>query len=448
MYFIKIFLLTSKFQTPMKNKWIYLLLLLLLPCCKKENTNTYFTPEKASSYIKDIQDICYSDNGKLWGRNLYGPVMFVERSSRRITANMSDSQGILKLKDGVYIGIFPKELVLTDGPVVFGGTKFAMVALPPEEDRYRIQTRSLHALYHLYQESLGVKTEIFNIMSMDDKEGRLWLKLEWRALKKAITTLGDERQNAIRDALVFRCTNRELYKNSSNDAVRFETHEGLATFTHAKLLADSAIQVKTKILEYLDWFYQMPSYARSYGLIHGALYAALLEDKGYDFTSIKSDTVDLGRLVMEAYNIKLPVICRDVSGSLAFSYGIDEINREEEKRLSEIQASLRKQLSTFTEKTVVFLELESPYFDFEPENIHPLDTMGTLYSSMRVSDNWGKLTVDKGGCLVSNNYKHLRLSAKGLTTEKNHVSGEGWLLVLNDGWEIVEINENYFLKKI
>jgi hypothetical protein len=432
----------------MNNKWIYLLLLLLLPCCKKEKESTYFTAEKASSYIRDIQDICYKDNGKLWGKNLYGPIMFVDRTSRRITANMPDSQGILKLKEGIYSGIFPKELLLTDGPVTFGDTKFAMVALPPEEDNYRIKTRTLHALFHLYQESLGYKTEIFNIMSMDEKEGRLWLKLEWRALKKAINTDGEERQNAIRDALVFRCSNRELFKNSTYEAIRFETHEGLATFTHARLLADSSAQLKSKVLEYLDWFYQMPSYSRSYGLIHGALYATLLDDKGFDFTQIKSDTVDLGSLVMKTYDIKLPIICRDVAGSLAFSYGIDEITREEEKRFSEIQASLNKQLSTFTEKSVVFLELESPYFDFEPENIHPLDTLGTLYSSMRVSDNWGKLAVDNGGCLVSNNFKHLRLSAKGIKTEKNRISGEGWLLTLNDGWEIVEVNENYFLRKV
>jgi len=67
---------------------------------------------------------------------------------------------------------------------------------------------------------------------------------------------------------------------------------------------------------------------------------------------------------------------------------------------------------------------------------------------MRVSDNWGKLTVDKIGCLVSNNYKFLRITAKGLKIEKNHVSGEGWQIILNDGWEIKESDENYFLRKL
>jgi hypothetical protein len=192
----------------------------------------------------------------------------------------------------------------------------------------------------------------------------------------------------------------------------------------------------------------MQSYARWYGNIHGALYASLLFDAGYDLQTIKKDSIDLGKLVKETYNIELPAICRDVAGSLAFSYDLAEVTREEEERLMLIEERLHKLTSTFTEKTVVYLELVSPYFDFEPENIQPLDTMGTLYSSMRVSDSWGKLTVDNGGCLVSNNYKYLRITAKGFREEKHRVSGEGWNLILNEGWELVEVNQNYFLRKM
>jgi hypothetical protein len=73
--------------------------------------------------------------------------------------------------------------------------------------------------------------------------------------------------------------------------------------------------------------------------------------------------------------------------------------------------------------------------------------MGILYSSMRVSDNWGKLTIEKGGCLVSNNYKYLRITSKGLKADKNHISGEGWHLIIADGWEFVEMNQNYLVKR-
>ena len=104
----------------------------MLISCKGKNSESYFTTDKASRCLKDVEEICKRDNGKLWGKNLYGPIMFVERVTRRIVANQPDNEGILKSKDGVYTGIYPKELVLSNAPVKFGGTQFAMVPLPEE----------------------------------------------------------------------------------------------------------------------------------------------------------------------------------------------------------------------------------------------------------------------------------------------------------------------------
>jgi len=429
-------------------KWLLFPLFLMLLCCKGKKDETYFTTVKAAQYFKDIEEICNRDNGKLWGKNLYGPILFVERVTRRAIANGPDNDGLLKSKDGVYTGIYPKELILTNGPVKFGGTHFAMSPLPAEEDAYRIKTREIHSLFHRFQENEGVLPLTFNANNMDEKEARLWIKLEWKALKKALKTDGDERQLAIRDALIFRGSNRELYHKYADDENRFETYEGLATFTYTLLCTNSHEEYLSRLFENLDRVYSMQSYARSYGFIHGALYASLLYEKGYDIKKINTDTTDLGNAVKELYNIKLPVICRDVAGSLALNYDIDIINKEEEQRLTDIRESIHRQISIFTEKPVVFLELESPYFDFEPEDIHSLDTLGTLYNSMRVSDNWGKLTVEKGGCLVSNNLKFLRITAKAFKEDKNHISGEGWHLILNSDWELVPVEQNYFVRKL
>jgi hypothetical protein len=429
-------------------KWIIFPVLLMLISCKGKNSESYFTTDKASQCLKDIEEICKRDNGKLWGKNLYGPIMFVERVTRRIVANQPDNEGILKSKDGVYTGIYPKELVLSNAPVKFGGTQFAMVPLPEEEDEYRIKTRTIHSLFHLFQKNEGVIASTFNLTNMDEKEARLWIKLEWKALRKAINSQGEERQLAIRDALIFRGSNRELNRKYATDENRFETYEGLSTFTYTLLCTNSPEEFKSRLFENLDRIYSMQSYARSYGFIHGALYASLLYDKGYDFKNIKTDSIDLGDTVRELYKIELPDICRDVAGSLAVNYDIESVNKEEEKREAEIKESIHSQISIFTEKPVVFLELESPSFDFEPEDIHSLDTLGTIYNSMRVSDNWGKLTVDKGGCLVSNNLKFIRITAKAFKADKNHISGDGWHLILNSEWELVPVDQNYFVRKL
>jgi hypothetical protein len=435
-------------KSTIMKKWILFPLFIILLGCTGKTTVTYFTPDKASQYFKEIREICDRDSGRLWGENLYGPIMFVDRVTRRIVANQPDNEGLLKSKDRVFTGLYPKELIISNAPVQFGGRQFAMTPLPPEEDEYRIKSRAIHSLYHRFQENNGFIVSVFNVTNMDEKEARLWIKLEWKALRKAINTQGEERKLAIRDALIFRGSNRELYPKYAADENRFETFEGLATFTYTLLCTNSRDEFKVRLFENLDRIYSMQSYARSYGFIHGALYAALLYDKSYDFKNIRTDSFDFGNAVKEAYNITLPPVCRDVAGSLAVNYEIESINKEEEKRDADIRENIHRQISIFTEKPVVFLELESPYFDFEPEDVHSLDTLGTLYNSMRVSDNWGKLTVEKGGCLVSNNLKFLRITAKAFKADKNHISGEGWHLILNNDWELIPVDQNYFVRKL
>jgi hypothetical protein len=429
-------------------KWIIFAISLSLIGCKKPTPATYLTPEKAINYFNEIKEICDQDNGKLWGQNLYGPLMFVDRGSRMIVSNQPDKEGLLKEKGSVYTGIYPKELIINNAPVVFGGTDFAMAPLPSREDPFRIKTRGIHSLFHMFQKKKGFSSNGFITSNMDDREARLWIKLEWKALRKALTSTGEEKLLAIRDALIFRGANRELYHKYATDENRFETHEGLATFTYTLLCTESPEEFKSRLFEFLDRIYSMQSYSRSYGFIHGALYAALLYEKGFDFRTVKSDTADLGDKVRSLYDIKLPSVCRDVAGSLAVNYDINEIKLEEDKRLSDIKENINRQVSIFTEKPVVFVELESPYFDFEPEDIHSLDTLGTLYHALRVSDNWGKLTVERGGCLVANNYRYLRITAKGFKADKNHITGDGWHLILNNDWELVPVDQNYFIRKL
>jgi hypothetical protein len=429
-------------------KWFYIPIFLFLLSCNVEKKTTYLTPEKALKYFKDIENICNLDSGKLWGKNLYGPIMFVDRENRIIRTNQPDSEGLLSAEDGIYSGIYPKELMISNTPVIYGGTLYAMTPLPDEEDDFRIKTQVLHSLFHRFQKEAGISSFGYNTNNMDDKEARLWIKLEWKALRKAISSEGEERQLCVRDALIFKGANRELYRKYASDENRFENYEGLATFTYTLLCTNSCDEYKARLFENLDRIYSMQSYSRVYGFIHGALYATLLNDRGFNFHKIQTEDFDLGEAVRETYNIELPAICRDVAGSLAFNYDIDAINREEEQRLADIAESVHKQISTFTEKPVIFLELESPYFDFEPEDVHTLDTLGTLYNSIRVSDNWGKLTVDRGGCLVSNNFKYLRITSKGFKEEKNRISGEGWHLILNSDWVLVPVDQNYFIRKL
>lgn len=415
-------------------KAVFITALMILASCGSEERNGWFNAARAKEYFAAVEDICNKDNGMLWGENLYGPVMYVDSRSRTLYGNVPDREGLLKEKEGIYTGILPRERIIANNVIEFGGMKFAMVPIPDQEDRYRMVTRSVHSLFHCFQDRNNLKPSTFSTRHLNQKNARLYLKLEWKALTNAISSSGEARNQAIRDALVFRGARRELFPDAIADENKFENYEGLTTFTYIKLCTAGQDEIRTRILEYLDRIYQNNSYVWGYGFVHGALYATLLNDKGFDFRQIKTSDFDLGLATREAYGVTLPEVCRDVAGSLAFNYDIQSIRNEESEREALINENTRRIVTTFSERPVVTINMESPNFSFEPEDINYLDTLGTLYEKLRVSDNWGRLAVDNGGALLTNDLRTLRVSAREFLAERNHISGDGWHLILNDGW--------------
>ena len=416
-------------------KLLLIAAVIVISSCNREKGLAWFSAEKAGDYFRLTEEICNKDNGQLWGENLYGPVMYVDNRNRAIYANVADKENNLKAKDGIFTGVLPRERIINASVIDFGGTKYAMVPLPEEEDSYRIASRTIRSLFHAFQDRNGLSPSAFSTRHLNDRNARLYLKLEWKALTYALGYSGEARNQAVRDALVFRGARRELFPEAVTDENKFETYEGLTTFTYMRLSTAGPDEMKQRILEYLDRSYQNRSYAWGYGFVHGALYATLLDQKGFDFKQIKEPDYDLGKATLEAYNITLPAVCRDVAGSLAMSYDIQAIRAEESERLKMINEHTRRIVTTFLERPVVVINMESPNFSFEPEDIIFLDTLGTLYRKLRVSDNWGRLAVDDGGALITNDLRSLRISARNLTEERSHISGEGWNLILNDGWQ-------------
>ncbi|MGM0666498.1 MAG: hypothetical protein ACQETA_04190 [Bacteroidota bacterium] len=421
--------------------------LLMFNQCKEEEGIKYFTAEKADYYFSEVEKLCNRDDGKLWGENLYGPILFIDTRTRKLYSNVQDSEGLLKPKENIFTGSYPREEVINYSKM-FGGTLYAMAPLPQEEDYYRITSRAIHGLFHCYQIRKGIDTPDYNTSHMSDRIARLWLKMEWKALERAIRTNGEVRKQAVRDALVFRSARRELFPKYAGEENKFENYEGLTSFTYMMLGTDSRDEYLRTLMDYYRQIYNFRSYTFSYGFVHGNLYAHLLNETGFDFSTIDSKDFDLGEALKDRYEITLPEISRDIAGSLAFSYDIDLVKQEEKKRDEQLREGLRRRTAQFTEKPVVLIELVSPNFSFEAEDTDPVDTLGTIYQTIRVTDNWGKLAVDEGGCLVSTNLRFLRVPAKNVEQEKQHINGDGWHIVLNNNWEMVKHDENYFIREL
>jgi len=432
----------------MKGRTVLLFIIsLILTQCNKQEGVEYFTPEKANYYFSEVEKLCNIDSGALWGENLYGPILFIDIETRKLYSNVQDEQGLLKPKENIFTGTFPREEVFNFSRE-FGGTMYAMAPLPKKEDYYRITSRCIHGLFHCFQKRKGIDTPDYNTSHMSERTARLWLKMEWKALERAIRTTGETRKQAVRDAMVFRSARRELYPKYAKEENKFENYEGLASFTYMKFISGSRDEYLEKLMEYYHMIYGYNSYVSTFGFVHGNLYAHLLNETGFEFATIESRDFDLGEALRDIYDITLPAISRDIAGSLSFSYDVDLVKHEERERDEKLREGVRRRTSQFTEKPVVLLELVSPNFSFEAEDTYPVDTLGIIYQTIRVSDNWGKLAVEEGGCLVSPNLKFLRVPARNVEKEKRHITGDGWHIVLNNNWEMVKLEDNYLIREL
>jgi hypothetical protein len=80
------------------------------------------------------------------------------------------------------------------------------------------------------------------------------------------------------------------------------------------------------------------------------------------------------------------------------------------------------------------IPLQQMQFTYNPSNLCPLDSLGTVYPTMRLTDLWGTLDVEKGA-LMARNMMNVILAAPSDTSIRP-VVGDGWVLQLKPGWTI------------
>ncbi len=85
--------------------------------------------------------------------------------------------------------------------------------------------------------------------------------------------------------------------------------------------------------------------------------------------------------------------------------------------------------------------LAVPYKNKHP----PFENIGTVYPNLRVTDNFGILTVENGA-LLSSDWSNVIVTAPTEISE-NMVKGNGWTLELTKGWKVEKTEDKYELKK-
>jgi hypothetical protein len=407
---------------------------------------------RARGYFEEIRRLDEADGGRLWGRPIGGPVLFVEPRTRAVVASEADGEGRLARAGGVYIGTLPPTVGVANTAVEWAGRRWTMVLWPlPESPRARARLVA-HELFHRIQPELGLSVGDPASSHLDTREGRVWLRLEWRALAAALRLEGEARRRAVEDALVFRARRRSLFAGAAEAERRLELAEGLAEYTGVALSGATAREREEWVAAELAAAEARESLARSFAYASGPAYGLLLDASGMEWRRGVSADSDLGELLARAYGVAVsgaegagPEASRAAAEIAATAaargarYGGAEVEAEERARAERRAEEVARLKARFVEGAVLRLPPEGDWrFTFDPRDAVTLDGYGTVYGRARIVAAWGVLEVERGGVLFTKEGE--RITGFVVPVSDGAASGasvgEGWRLELAPGWAV------------
>jgi hypothetical protein len=379
-------------------------------------------PQLAQRYFEEATKLCERDAGRLWGVSLCGPmVIFDQATGTRATSQPEPD------------GPPPRFPGIADGPVSWGGLRwfsFPLYMLAGNADAR--QQNMLHGLFHRIQPELGFwqgNSDGFN-EHLDTLEGRVWMQLEWRALRRAVESSGSDRAEAIADALAFRRERRRLFPDAADNERRDEIREGLASYTGIAAWANSPADARRAAASALAGGELQPSLVGNFEAASGPGYGVLLDDLLPGWRRQLRSASDLGNLLASATN-KAPTT--DVAVA-AVRYDGAALRTAEEARDRAQQVRVAELRRRF---------IDGPVLTMPAAGSGTSDTTGSVgipgagtvfFRNFTLSARWGRLNANDG-VLRSADGTTLSVPVTG-PLEGTTLQGDGWSATLNSGWVV------------
>lgn len=401
----------------------------------------------ASQYFAESQALCNRDNGRLWGVSLCAPILLVDPQTRRLVANQPDKEGFLLKDKNVFVGKLPAQMNIANTATEWAGVKWTMIIFPLPEDQHRRLGLMAHEMWHRVQNELGFPGSSAANNHLDTRDGRVWLQLEWRALARALASDGKrERRQAIADAVLFRSYRRVLFPQAASEEREMEMHEGLAEYTGVKL-SESPNLNQFVIKNNLQEAPLQQSFVRSFAYATGPAYGVLLDETNTNWRQKLKKENDLGTLLAKRFGINLHSEIKQAAEVRAKNYDGNKLQTAEIERENNRRKLMSEYRAQLVDGAVLEIPLQKMNMQFNPNNLLPLDPLGTIYPNIRIADVWGILTVSKGA-LMNPDFSTIYVSTPS-NLSSSPIQGDGWILELNAGWVVAagERKGSYILKK-
>jgi len=433
------------------NLIIFINLLFLQLNCKsytsEKKDKSEMEIKRISVYFNELNKALNKDNGKLWNYRLDGPIILVDKQSRKVFANIQDLKGELIRQGDIFIGTLPENINISSTAKEWNGTRWAMLAMPVPDEKEERLSAFIHESFHRIQPSIGFDSiPGYSCDHLDKKNGRIYLKLELEALEKALNTNNPtEEKEHIMNALLFRQYRHSLFPNSKIYENPLELNEGLAEYTGVILCGRNDIELRQYFVSRFEFFYNQPTFVGAYAYFTIPVYGYFIH-KQDKYWNLKIDRkTNLTDFISAFFNPSKVDNIQKAVEQISQEYPFKTIVHEEEKREKRQQYLIDKYKAIFLNDSILNIKLINKRISFNPGNLIPLENYGTIYPNLRLVDIWGVLTVDSGA-LINTDRSEIRIS-KPLHIKDTVILGNGWKINLNNSWKLVKDSSEYTLKE-
>lgn len=388
--------------------------------------------QRAQEFFKEAQALCERDGGRLWGVSICAPMVIGDARTQTFATSQPPPDAPR-----------PRIIGLLNGPIQWGDTMWAAMSWETLVN-WPARTRAeafLHESFHIVQikkriaapdrARLGPNSRSEN-EHLDAVEGRYWLRLEWRALARALRESGDLRAHAVRDALAFRRARHTRYPDYVVSEYFLDMNEGLASYTQTVLAAPSEADAIARALELLTGAEDAESFVRTFAYSSGPAYGLLLDAASPGWPRRMGVSDEPAILLMRALGVP-PVA--DAAAAAA-RYGGAELRAAEERRDQQRQARMVELRRRFVDGPVLLIPGGGGGFS-DSRGAVVIPDVGTIYfNAYRMTGPWGALEADSG-VLTSTDGRTRRLPAP-VRRDSVTVHGSGWMVKVAPGWVVRE----------
>jgi hypothetical protein len=391
--------------------------------------------QEAARAFNEAASLCKAEGGKLWGQSLCGPMLFVDPATHQAVLN-EPSPGAVP--DGAVFRLtLPPETGVANTSIKLGDQRWTMIIWPLPEASSARAILMMHESYHRIQPALGLDSKggLGTNLHLDTRDGRVWMRAEFRALSSALRSEGDARRQALSDALLFRAYRQSLWPDAASQERDLEFNEGLAESTGIDAaLSDPTARV-TAALGDLSSCEAAPTFVRSFAYGTGPAYAELLDAEVPDWRRSVRGDFDFAAEAAAAYKVDLPSPSKEAAESALARYDGSSITAQEDARQKLRDEQDARFTRLFIEGPTVRFPLVNKSITFNPREVAAFEDHGSVYGTVQLSDLWGTLEVRSGGALISKDFREAFVPAATDTTT-GHPEGSGWKASLTKGYSL------------